>query len=315
MKFIVVSTPETPSDEQCTSYKPTYVQAALPTPFAEELKVSPPIEPLETGCLHGAIFTFPGTTCVAPFAVINSTEPPTVLPGLNAFDISTVRIDVQVRSVADNSAQIELFTWGDAAHYSSGCAWLKIPAGERDLQWGTFRRSGRDVQQSCRVTFARPYAAPPKVIAWLTAVDTDPSSYCRAVTYPSDVTAEGFTIHLDTWCNTTLVSAAATWLAHSADRPDVHSGTFSTADVRAVEHPSPLTIGRAAFWKPAPFSSPPRVFATLHKLDIAKGGTVRMRLSTENISASGMDWQFESRSEWGETTVHEAGASYLAFCQ
>ena len=315
----MVSKTVAPEDSATEQTKPAPVVdshvPALPTDSTEEPQAVS-IGGMEAGSIHttsvrSSWWMQPSITCVARFRSVSNTEPPTVLHGLNAVNLSAVSIDSQVRSVADNSAQIELCTSGGAMHYSSGCSWLKIPKDEQDIQWGTVCIS-RTTSKSAMISFPRPYNAPPKVIVWLTAADIDPASVCRVATYVTDITSEEFTIHLDTWDDTKLTYASAMWLAHSGDRAGVHSGTFSTTDVRPANQPRSYDSGRVAFWK-AKFSAQPQVFAAFNKLEISKQGNVRLLLGTENVSVTGMDWHFDSRGTFASTLLNQAGASYFVF--
>lgn len=307
--------PTTTSKEEAPEPEPGAVvirSTADPSAASTEL--------FETGSVHTSSVRDwrnpePSTTCVAHFATTRNAAPPTIRVGLDALDLDVVRVAARFRSVADNSARIEMSTWGGTHHFGSGCAWLRIPAGECDLQWGSLYTLADAPQRQTytdRIVFGRPYAAPPKVVVFLTSLETNPNAYCRVSLYTTDVTPAGFTLHVSTWADTVLHRVGASWLAHSADRPDMCSGTFRTTDVRPHAHLQPYaqTAGRAAFWN-AQFDAPPKVFAALNMLDMSHPNA-RVQLRTENVTTTGMDWRCDT---WEDSVLHEAGASFLAFAQ
>lgn len=97
--------------------------------------------------------------------------------------------------------------------------------------------------------FDRPCSTSLKAIIFLTSFEADPDAYCNTSLYTTNVTRAGFTLHFDTSADTTLRRAGASWLAHSADRQNMYSGTGRTTDVCPHAHlqRDMETVGRAAF--------------------------------------------------------------------
>ncbi|KIP12637.1 hypothetical protein PHLGIDRAFT_61455 [Phlebiopsis gigantea 11061_1 CR5-6] len=245
-----------------------------------------------------------------------SNKSPTVILGYHQIDVKNVRIRHSVDNITDNSAHVTLQTWADTTHYSSGVAGLRIPDNDPDFQCGHFNTTEDHSwqhpipQTTRRINFSRPYAAPPKVVVWLNSVDTG-GEVCRVRAYASGITPSGFTVHLETWSSTKLWSAGATWFAHSADRSDIRSGTFSIGEFRTWETPWLKNIGRVSF-EGFPFDHPPRVFTALNELDVSNNTNVRVVLyiDAEQLTSTGMDWHIDS---WADTKLYGAGAAYVAF--
>ncbi|GJE84053.1 hypothetical protein PsYK624_001280 [Phanerochaete sordida] len=277
-------------------------------PAAERLKV----EVGEFKTLHHWTKPTASTCHTAFFAQAHTTAPKLVL-GLNKVDLSPiVRLRAAVRSVDPRGAHIELAAWSTTAHYGSGCAWLAVPA-ESDIQCG--RHStwedwpfGRRVQKKhVWIAFARPFAAPPRVVAWLDALDACMMANVRACVWADGVTREGFTLHLSTWADSRLWQLGAGWLAYPADRTDVRSGAFHTESIRPAAQRQHKHRGHIE-WEP--MTRAPRVFAALSMLDFEKWKNLRVQMQTSEVSATGMVMDIDS---WHDTVMHKASAVYVAF--
>ncbi|KAG8906770.1 hypothetical protein FRC00_012336, partial [Tulasnella sp. 408] len=114
----------------------------------------------------------------------------------------------------------------------------------------------------------RPFLTPPIVVVWLRKFATRSDTSTRIRTYASDVDVRGFTVHIDTWADTTLWTAAAFWLAYPEDKDHIYSGTANTMDVRSWQNPQAKTreyinFQGTRFWKT------PTVFTALNWIDIS----------------------------------------------
>lgn len=179
-----------------------------------------------------------------------------------------------------------------------------------DFQFGTFN-SAADFPcfSSTRlITFPRAYSAPPRVVVWLKDLDISCKAGWRVKTYDTNVSATGFTIHIDTWSDTVLYSATATWVAYPADKPKIFSGRFNTMDVRPWNRPQLYNSAHVNFGSNI-FTSPPRIFLALNSLDLDCTQNLRLRVTASNINAIGMTWYIDS---WDTTILYSAGASYIA---
>jgi len=246
---------------------------------------------------------------------VPSCYPRTVLLGINEIDVNILRLKAEVRNVADDRATINMLTWADTRHHGSGCSWLSLPPDDPDIQSGRYDTSQdhpwskSQTKTSRRITFAHPYDAPPKVAVWLDAVDSGPGRYARVTAWAGDIASDGFTIHLDTWHDSNLWSAGATWLAHSARRTDVRSGAFEIKDVRPSSAPRHKNRGRVS-WGAPEMARSPRVFTALRMLDFQDGKNIRLTMNTSNVTTTGMSWSLDS---WHDTVFYAAGAIFVAF--
>ncbi|EKM59120.1 uncharacterized protein PHACADRAFT_191433 [Phanerochaete carnosa HHB-10118-sp] len=241
--------------------------------------------------------------------------PRTMLLGFNELDVNILRLKAEVRSIADDRAIVNMVAWANTKHHGSGCSWLTLPEDDPDIQSGRYNTtedhhwSRSQTKTSRRITFTHPYAAPPKVVVWLDAVDSGPGRNVRVTAWADAVTPDGFTIHLDTWHDSNLWSAGATWLAHSAERTDVRSGAFEIEDVRPWSAPRHNNCGRVS-WGAPEVASPPRVFTALRMLDFQDGRNIRLSMSTSEVTTTGMTWHMNS---WEDTIFYRAGAVFVTF--
>ncbi|KAJ7257181.1 hypothetical protein B0H12DRAFT_1201965 [Mycena haematopus] len=161
-----------------------------------------------------------------------------------------------------------------------------------------------------RIEFERPFVTPPKVLVYLKEIDAGNGSSVRVKTYVTDIDAKGFTVHIDTWADTKLYSAIASWVAYPEDKDYIASGRANTMDVRAWNKPQlhnskaiKFDFGGTAFWKD------PQVFLGLNFIDIASSKNLRIKAYGSDISAEGFTWHLDS---WCDTILYSAGISYIA---
>lgn len=245
-------------------------------------------------------------------------QAPMLAVGLTWLDVDS-STNIRVKAFADNitayTADMHINTWNDTTLYSAACTWFRVKANDQDYQAGEFSTEedhppgSPQAKTSRDILFDRPYASPPKVVVWLKMLDMAHDHNWRITATATKVTAKGFTINLDTWFDTVLYAAAASWIAYPSDKPGVVSGTFDTQDVRPVTQPRLKTTGRVTF--PAgSLSGTPTVLMALNSLDIGHNHNLRLKLGADSISQDGMNWHIDG---WYDTVVHSAGVSYIAF--
>lgn len=243
---------------------------------------------------------------------------PGLVIGLTALDIggdTIVRATAFASMIQRDRFEIHLDSWHDTKLYGAGCSWLQLEADDKDFQYGSYNTiedHPSSAEQMCntrKIVFKRPYASPPQVVVWLTAFALGSGSSWRITSFATDVTAVGFTIHIDTWADSKLYRAAASWIAYPPDRQGVASGNFSTLDLHSWAQPQSFNSAYEAFGNKI-FQKPPRTFVALNSLDISHGQGMRLAVKVDNVSAAGMSWHLDSGSD---TVLNSAGASYLAF--
>ncbi|KAK4460180.1 hypothetical protein QBC42DRAFT_288797 [Cladorrhinum samala] len=245
-------------------------------------------------------------------------QPPSIALGLNWLDIgrsTNPRIKTYQQDTTTTKTDIHIDTWGDTTLYSAGVSWFRHAANDADIQsgsWSTTEDHPFEFPQTKtqkQIVFPRAYSAPPKVIVWLTQIDVRNNANFRVRALISDVTATGFKLNLDTWADSTLYQASASWVAHSAGKAGITSGSFSTDDVRPWDKPSLVTSGTTAF--PAgTFTKAPNVVVGLTTIDVDKSTNPRVKAVASAITKDGMTWNLDA---WADTTLYRAAASYIAY--
>jgi len=236
--------------------------------------------------------------------------------GLNWLDIDksgNIRIKGFSDNVTDTTVKLHLDAWSDTTLYSAGSTWLEVAQNDRDFQHGTFATTDDhpwDKPQALTsrvIKFAKPYAEPPKVVVWLNALDMDKTHNWRVKAFADNITKTEFTLHLDTWGDTVLYLASATWIAHPANRTNIASGAYNITDVRPWEKPQVTNTGNASFGKT--FQKAPLLLVAFNGFDIDHKANLRLRALKSNLTTTGFTWNLDA---WGDTVLYSAGASYLA---
>lgn len=243
---------------------------------------------------------------------------PGLVVGLTLLDVSAaanVRVNAYVNEVQREHFKINLSSWNDTDLYGASCAWMAIEADDMDFQYGSYHTTeDHDWRETPHhntrnIRFKRAYPDTPKVVVWLNVIDLGCRENFRIKTFATNVTATGFTIHIDTWDDTRLFSGSASWVAYTTGRSGVASGCFSTIDIRSPRQEQAYNSAFEAFEKGV-FEKPPKVFLALNALDIDRRATMRLMVKADNVSASGMWWHLDS---WRDSSMYYAGASYIAF--
>lgn len=250
----------------------------------------------------------------APYA-----EPPGIPVGLNSLDIGRetyIRVDAFSSGVKADQLNIHIDSCGDTKLYSGACSWLEVPANDPDFQFGAYSTTEDHVwnkpqQHHTRlVIFPRAYTSPPKVVLWLSCLHMDNTKDWRVKTYATHITAAGFTLHLDTLENSILYIGKVWWVAYTATKPNISSGSFNTTDMRPREHPQRYNSGYIHFETNA-FTTTPRVIVAFNSLDIGCKYNLRVGTGVSAVSTAGMMWHVNS---WSDTILYSAGVSYIALC-
>jgi len=201
--------------------------------------------------------------------------PPRLPLGLSLLDLGKdahIRVAASAEDITKEGFKISLNTWGDGVLYSAGASWLELSPNYLEYQTGEFSTEDDypldkpQLKTSRRINFARPYFTPPKVIVFLKKLGMNKNRNWLIITKVSDIDANGFTIHINTWGDSILYRAVAGWIAYPEDRPYIFSGTANTQDVRPWDKPQLLNsksigFGGVLFWR-----TPSVFMATIHSI-------------------------------------------------
>ncbi|KAJ7891594.1 hypothetical protein B0H14DRAFT_2687759 [Mycena olivaceomarginata] len=244
---------------------------------------------------------------------------PRLSVGLNQLDIeagTNVRCRGYTTGITNRTYTAHLNTWGDTTLYSGGINILILKPADLAILSGEFSTTddhpweNPQPETKRRIDFERPFASPPKVVVYLREIDAGSGSSVRVRTYVTDVDAQGFTIHIDTWGDTQLFSGGASWVAYPEDMDYIASGTANTSDVRLWAQPQAHNSNGINFhFGGIHFGKNPQVFVALNSVDISSSKNFRIKAWGSDASPTGFTWHIDS---WGDTILYSAGISYIA---
>ncbi|KAG8845810.1 hypothetical protein FRB96_002269 [Tulasnella sp. 330] len=152
-----------------------------------------------------------------PFA-----EPPKIVLWLKELDIDKSH-NWRVKTYADNITKtgftLHIDTWGDTILYTGTATWIAHPANRTNIASGTYNTmdvrpwNQPRVDNSGHASFGKTFQKNPLVLTALNWLDIGNTANLRIRALKSNITATGFTWNLDSWGDTTLFSAGASYLA------------------------------------------------------------------------------------------------------
>ncbi|KAB8067057.1 Metalloprotease [Aspergillus leporis] len=246
-------------------------------------------------------------------------EPPSIAVGLTELDTSkdtNIRIKVYAERITNSGFIIHTDTWADTVLYSAGAAWFEVASTDTEFQLGDFDtlelHPWNEAQQQHKkhIVFKRSYTEPPKVVVWLQGLDMDKHKDWRIAAHASNITTEGFDIHLDTWDDSILYSGAISWIAYPATKAGIASGLIdsSSSPDRSCQCLNCRKGGEVIFPQ-GTFDRAPEVFLALKSFNFGNQHNLRLRAEAVNVTKDGFQWKVEAL---GDSDLKGAGVSYLA---
>ncbi|KAB5581204.1 hypothetical protein GE09DRAFT_1085490 [Coniochaeta sp. 2T2.1] len=255
-------------------------------------------------------------------------EAPNMVLGLNELDEgcgANIRIKVQTDGIEKrdgNDFKLNLDTWSDSKLYGAGATWLEFAGNESEFQVGEFDtltdrpiielatpdKSGvrADVK---KFTFpAGTFASEPNVVVWLKALDISKEANWRVRAVGREVKAEGFELAIESWADTRLYSATASWVAYPKGQTGVYSGIVNTLDSRGWWPPVAENCGKVTF--PTSYDRDPRVFAAISYLDMDSARNLRIKGFVDRVSQDGFVWHADT---WSDSVLYSAGLNWISF--
>ncbi|KFA60174.1 hypothetical protein S40285_09749, partial [Stachybotrys chlorohalonatus IBT 40285] len=245
-------------------------------------------------------------------------EVPQLPMGLTSMDIdqkANIRIKAYPSDANLKTFKVHIDSWADTVLYSASLTWLERSSRFDYVQTDTYNTQETrpwnqpQLNQSKRINFAKPFSRTPKVVTFLQSLDMDRSRNWRIRCYATDIDTNGFTIHADSWADSILYSAGVTWLAYPADQAGVASGRFNTMDVRPWNQPRAENSATVDFERSFG-SKTPKVLMALDSLDYDCSKNLRLRLSTSQVTPTGITWHLQS---WWGSVMYSSGAQFFAW--
>ena len=151
-------------------------------------------------------------------------EPPEVVVWLNRLDLTSgIDHNYKIRAFADEvtseSFMAHLNTWDDGELNGAAMCWIAFPKRKAKVDSGKFsttevrKRTDPRPKTSAKVKFKRKFDKVPTVLAALNMVDAAGNADLRVKLSVNEVDREGFQWTFETWDDSTLYAAGASWIA------------------------------------------------------------------------------------------------------
>ncbi|KAH6604050.1 hypothetical protein Trco_007496 [Trichoderma cornu-damae] len=227
--------------------------------------------------------------------------------GFNFLDFDkpgNVQVKSVVKALLPSQALFGLEFEDDDIQHASGVSWFAFPSEDTDLQTGSHTTKRSDVEQ--RILFKHKYSSPPTVLVFFSTLDIKKSANCHVETLASNVTTDSFTLKIKSSIRVSEITVS--WIALPPNKSGIAAGTISTKEIKSSGTSSATNKQGTVKFSPS-LSKSPSIFLALSMLDIDRNAPTRVRLSSSNVSKSGMDWHIDS---WGGSTLRAAAATYIA---
>jgi len=166
------------------------------------------------------------------------------------------------------------------------------------------------------------YKEPPNLAAGFRMLDLSCDSPVRANLVADRITTSDFRITLETWGNSKLYGASATWMEHKANSRDCVFGQFDTHDVpgeskqasgasKPINTDQPQENAKKVKF-PTAFKEEPEVVCWLNRIDMASGDdrNYRIRVYASNVTTKGFTAHIDS---WSDSQLNGAAMCWIAF--
>lgn len=150
--------------------------------------------------------------------------PPQVVCWLNRLDLASgsdtdYKIRAYASDITDESFVAHLDTWDQGILNGAAMCWIAFPRDKKHVDSGIF--STHDVRKiydpraknSKRVKFKQKFGRKPTVLVALNEINMAGNADLRVKAYVDEVDHSGFRWHLDSWSESTLYAASASWIA------------------------------------------------------------------------------------------------------
>lgn len=164
------------------------------------------------------------------------------------------------------------------------------------------------------------YKEPPNLAAGFRSLDLSHEANVRANLVADKITTDSFRITLETWGDSTLHSASATWMEHKSSAKDCIFGQFDTQETTPKGSATPKKMqsthshqeNSKAIRFPSPFKEAPEIICWLNRIDMASGSdrNWRIRAYATAITPQGFTAHLDS---WSDSILHGAAMCWVAF--
>lgn len=156
------------------------------------------------------------------------------------------------------------------------------------------------------------YKKAPNLAAGFRSLDLSHEASVRANLVADEISAESFRVTFETWGNSKLYSASATWIEHKAKAKDCIFGQFDTLDISSkskTKGPQKEHSMKVEF--PRPFESECEVVCWLNRIDMeSEDRNYRIRVYATNVTPRGFTAHIDT---WSDSVLNGAAMCWIAF--
>jgi len=148
--------------------------------------------------------------------------PPQVVVWLNELDMDknhNWRVKAYSSDINNTGFTLHIDTWGDTILYSATTSWISHPSNRTNIASGSYNVmdvrpwNAPQLANGKTINFSKTFERTPKVYSALNTLDIDHGHNLRIKMAQTDITNKGMTWHIDSWADTTLYSAGASYIA------------------------------------------------------------------------------------------------------
>ena len=131
------------------------------------------------------------------------------------------------------------------------------------------------------------YTHVPHVSVGLNMIDLQKWYNPRVEASADNLSKNGFSIHLNTWADSILLAAAASWISLPSNDGDIQSGELRTSDLRPWYRPESRFSKGVTFARP--YREVPNIFVQLQGFDLDIGCRLRVKAYAADITKVGFN--------------------------
>ncbi|GAB7351176.1 hypothetical protein MBLNU459_g1625t1 [Dothideomycetes sp. NU459] len=156
------------------------------------------------------------------------------------------------------------------------------------------------------------YKKPPNLAAGFRSLELSHEAPVRANLVADEISTDSFRVTFETWGNSKLYSASATWIEHKAKAKDCIFGQFDTLDVSSKTKTKGTQKENFLNVKfPQPFEGECEVVCWLNRIDMESGDrNYRIRAYATDVSSTGFTAHIDT---WSDSVLNGAAMCWIAF--
>ncbi|KAF8603540.1 hypothetical protein BDV93DRAFT_579642 [Ceratobasidium sp. AG-I] len=148
---------------------------------------------------------------------------PNIIVWIKDLDLdkgTNYRVKTYATNITRTGFTLNVETWGDTKLYNAGVTWIAHAASRSNIASGGFHTNEirpytetKQQEHMKAVKFDKKFEGKPDVYVGFSQIDSANDTNLRLKAFAKDVTTEGMNLHINTWFDTVLYQAEASWLA------------------------------------------------------------------------------------------------------